>query len=258
MKPNIIGNRIQYFRKRSGLSQFELEMEIDASPGSLSRIEHGITNPSKETIHKIAKVLGLVHLEIAYMEGDFSEPPTENEVKEATDTVKDYFSKPETIAYMVDEHFRYIDASPTIKRLFGISDKQFKDQFLHTSLLEIVLNPVYGIVDSIDTELYEDVVYNLIERYYHTSGFMIDTLGYKENMKILDRYPLGLECWEKAKESTLSYNFAEKRSVTFVLNGEMIPFIYSNESLIRQPRFDIIEYFTDSNILKMILERIYK
>lgn len=255
---NTIGNRIQYFRNRASMSQFDLETEIDASPGSLSRIEHGLTNPSKETIQKIAKALGLVHLEIIYIEGGFTEPPTEGEIKEAIDTIKNYFDKPETIAFMVDEHFKYIHASPTIKKIFGISDQMFKEKFFGTSLMEVVLNLDYRIADTIEPSEYEDTVYNLIERYYHTSGFMVDTEGYKENMEILERYPLGKKCWDRAKESKLGYNFAAKRNVTFVMNGQKIPFIYSNEPLIRQPRFDVVEYFTDSGVLDKILGMIYE
>jgi transcriptional regulator with XRE-family HTH domain len=54
-----IGDKIRKFRKRSGMSQFELELQIDASPGSISRIESGQVNPTKETISKIIQVLNL-------------------------------------------------------------------------------------------------------------------------------------------------------------------------------------------------------
>jgi transcriptional regulator with XRE-family HTH domain len=56
---NSVGEKIRKFRKRSGISQFELELRIDASPGSISRIEVGHVNPSKETLQKIISVLGL-------------------------------------------------------------------------------------------------------------------------------------------------------------------------------------------------------
>jgi len=54
-----VGQKIKNFRKRAGKSQFELELDIEASPGSISRIESGEVNPTKETLTKIAEVLKL-------------------------------------------------------------------------------------------------------------------------------------------------------------------------------------------------------
>ncbi len=54
-----IGEKIRNFRKRAGKSQFELELEIEASPGSMSRIESGQVNPTKETLRKIIDALEL-------------------------------------------------------------------------------------------------------------------------------------------------------------------------------------------------------
>ena len=45
----------------------QLELEIGASPGSLSRIENGQTNPTKETILAISYVLELDKKEIGYI-----------------------------------------------------------------------------------------------------------------------------------------------------------------------------------------------
>jgi transcriptional regulator with XRE-family HTH domain len=56
---NSVGEKIRAYRKREGLSQFALELEIDSSPGSISRIEAGQVNPTKETLKKISEVLKL-------------------------------------------------------------------------------------------------------------------------------------------------------------------------------------------------------
>jgi transcriptional regulator with XRE-family HTH domain len=62
---NTVGEKIKKFRKRAGVSQFELELRINASPGSISRIESGQVNPTKETISKIVQVLNLKMQEAA-------------------------------------------------------------------------------------------------------------------------------------------------------------------------------------------------
>lgn len=63
------GNKIRTLRKRAGITQLELELRIDAAFGSISRIENGITNPTKETLFAIAKALGLGPFETADLFG---------------------------------------------------------------------------------------------------------------------------------------------------------------------------------------------
>src|SRR5689334_10668509 len=65
-----LGQKIRNFRIRSGKSQMELELEIGASAGSISRMENGEVNPSKQTLTKIIEVLGLVSFEAASLMGN--------------------------------------------------------------------------------------------------------------------------------------------------------------------------------------------
>lgn len=62
-----IGEKVRYFRTRSGLSQLELELLIQMSHGSLSRIENNRVNPHKETVSKIIKALRLKPNEIIFI-----------------------------------------------------------------------------------------------------------------------------------------------------------------------------------------------
>lgn len=82
MKSNLtFGEKIKYFRKRANISQLVLETEIGAACGSLSRIEHGIVNPTKETLFQIARVLKLNSYETAYLFGIFIENISETSVE---------------------------------------------------------------------------------------------------------------------------------------------------------------------------------
>lgn len=69
MNNNQTGQRIRHFRKRVGITQLELELRIDASFGSISRMENGQTNPTKETLFLIAEALRLDPYETAYLFG---------------------------------------------------------------------------------------------------------------------------------------------------------------------------------------------
>ncbi|MBN1331695.1 helix-turn-helix transcriptional regulator [Candidatus Dojkabacteria bacterium] len=59
MKSKILGSKIKYFRNKAGFSQFDLESIVGFSPGSISRIENGLTMPTLGTVYKIAKALAL-------------------------------------------------------------------------------------------------------------------------------------------------------------------------------------------------------
>lgn len=64
-----LGERIKYFRQRANLTQIELELMIDVSFGSISRIENNITNPNKETLLLIANAINLNSIETASLFG---------------------------------------------------------------------------------------------------------------------------------------------------------------------------------------------
>lgn len=69
MKEEILGDKIKYFRKRAGLSQMDLEVQVGLANGSLSRIENNTINPTKETLSRISSKLNLKPSEIAYLLG---------------------------------------------------------------------------------------------------------------------------------------------------------------------------------------------
>jgi transcriptional regulator with XRE-family HTH domain len=64
-----IGRKIRGYRQRAKLSQIDLELEIGASSGSISRTENGKINSDKETLLKIAKVLKMSPIETAGLFG---------------------------------------------------------------------------------------------------------------------------------------------------------------------------------------------
>lgn len=55
---------LKKYRKERGISQLELEILAELNHGTISRIENQKTNPSKETLLKVASVLGLSQTEL--------------------------------------------------------------------------------------------------------------------------------------------------------------------------------------------------
>jgi transcriptional regulator with XRE-family HTH domain len=64
-----LGQKIKQFRTRAGMTQLELELAIEASQGSISRVENNQINPTKETLLKIIDTLNLNTREAASLFG---------------------------------------------------------------------------------------------------------------------------------------------------------------------------------------------
>lgn len=64
-----LGEKIRNFRTEFGISQMDLELQIESATGSISRMENGQTNPTKETIISISKALHLNTFQIASLFG---------------------------------------------------------------------------------------------------------------------------------------------------------------------------------------------
>src|SRR5690606_17634368 len=122
----ILGQRIRNFRKRAGLSQMELEGEIGASAGYLSRVENGEINPTKETIVTIAEKLELNDKEIDYLYGKLFYPATKEEIGRAVKQVTNYLESENVMGYLLDDRNRVWAASKTFQKILHLSDSELQ------------------------------------------------------------------------------------------------------------------------------------
>ena len=54
-----VGERIKYFRTKSGLSQENLALQAEINPAFLGHLERGLKNPTIKTLEKITCALGI-------------------------------------------------------------------------------------------------------------------------------------------------------------------------------------------------------
>ena len=64
-----LGQKLKFYRIRSGLSQFELETHADLASGTIAKIETGQTEPRTKTLVKIVNALDLTRDEAVYLIG---------------------------------------------------------------------------------------------------------------------------------------------------------------------------------------------
>lgn len=239
----MIGDKIRFFRKRSGVSQFDLETAIEASPGSLSRIENGSTNPTKETLHKIIKHLHLNLREQNYLSELYSEEPTEKEINGAIEEVENNFKNENVFAYLIDEGYNVYFVSDAMSYLLGSNPGEIR-KIYGMNIFEILFKNDTGvnIFELISEDEKDFVILSLIKRYIDECSFMVNSRHYNVFQDLLNSNTDFRKYYELAKDLDIPFNTQEYRRVTFDINGDKIQGYYSNEYLISNARFEIVEY----------------
>ncbi|MFQ5493142.1 MAG: helix-turn-helix domain-containing protein [Candidatus Dojkabacteria bacterium] len=239
---NTIGRRIRFFRERAGMSQFDLEVEIGNSQGSLSRIESGQTNPSKETLGKISETLRLTQLERMYLLGFLDEPATKIQINAAVESISDYFDKENTYAYLLDDRYNLIKISKGFISLLNLPKLLLKFA-IGRNMVEVVFNPRSPVHKMIKWGETENLGKHQVSRLAVEFGYLQSEPWMQELMERLEKYPYFKKAWEEVQKSgPLDYYSKEARTVKLDSGGKTITFVYHVEQLKDHPRFMIIEF----------------
>ncbi len=254
--PTTLGEKIEFFRKRAGLTQLELEIKINASQGVISRIESNKINPTKETIHNISKALKLTNWEIEYMIGNTRQKATIEEIKEAREYIRKYFNKKTTFAYMTDERSRLIAVSKGFKLFANINDEQEK-KLLYKLFPLMLLRDEFGIKEFIDPGKYENIIKMAFARTYTEMGFMIKDPYLGQIECEINKIPFLKETWNSFKQDKRNLPIRTLDSQVVYLKYKKIKFklIYHSEILPINQRFCILDY-RPNNILLSIIKKI--
>lgn len=248
-----IGPRLKFFRSRSGKSQFDVEVELDMSPGNLSRIENGHINPTKETVYRIAAVYGLSNNERSYLIGPFATPPTEVEIQEVQKIIHSHFEKKTTLAYATDERYRLISVSKGFRNMMGISDKTYQS-ILNRSFIEVILDKKIGVLDRLAKDSLTQTLENVLGVFYQDAGFFIDDSLVQDAISAIEHNTLTKEVWDRVKSNNHIPYFNQDRSITFDLPLNLkVSLTYSDEPIRKHERFTVTEYSTNNSILRFLL-----
>ena len=248
---NNIGRRLRYFREQRRVSQMDVELAIDAAFGSISRMESGKVNPTKETVEKIAKFLKLTDAELDYIIGPTSIPATLEESTNAINTISSYFNENGSIGYLIDDRFRLLMLTKTTKSALGLSEKQYSE-VIGKTLIELILKPEYNLNQFISDKNHYNLR-QLILRFICEMSHMFDDEYYILQKSLILNDQFGQEIWEellKLKRPDI-YKYSD-RNVQISIKGINIELHYSDVPLSKFKRFTVVEYLPDNNLTKLL------
>lgn len=232
-----LGEKLRNFRKRAGMSQLELEAAIQTSPGVISRIEAGKVNPTKETLLQIGKVLNLKENDLADLLEIRPITLSNKEIEAAITECKSYLDKENVLAYLIDENGFVHYAGKGFTTFFN-ADSNWFERCKGKEILEIALDPQYGILDMLDFEKSKHTLAVELLRGMRESSLTTEYLNTK-----LSGLPQAQEVIALAK--TLDPQealYTSNKHVFFNINGQSVDFLYGREPLKGSKRFEIVEF----------------
>jgi transcriptional regulator with XRE-family HTH domain len=214
-------------------------MEIDASPGSLSRIEHGITNPSKETLLKIADVLKLTKDEKTKLFGLVETQPTEEDIFNAKESLRSYLNRSDVFAILIDERGFMLDASDGMLQLLNVPE-HLLSSYIGKHLLVIQVDPKFGIWNILDDP--EEVVTSEVALFMTRTKGRENEKWYQELMRSLNKFEGFKSALKKAEKMQISHLPKESRIIKLKLGGKIITLFSHFTKLESDSRFELIDY----------------
>jgi transcriptional regulator with XRE-family HTH domain len=230
----------------------ELEHDIGASSGYISRIENGEINPTKESVNLIATALRLNDKEVDYLIGNSFYPVSDLEIKSAQDDIKHYYSKKGIISYMVDDRKRLIAISDSFVKFLNIKD-EVVERSIGKSFVSIILDRSIDIKSRIDPEKYNEILGHYLTKFYLDNSFMADDSYISQAIDSIVENEDSKPIWyELNKNSPRLLQTNENRFVVFKIWGFEFKLNYSIQPLLSNRRVDIIEYYPTNELLKLL------
>lgn len=252
-----IGQKVKKFRLRAGMSQLDLELSINSSPGSISRVEGDKVNPTKETILAVAEVLKLNYKETDYLIGPTSRPATEQEIQLALQETATYFQQ-NSMAYLIDERWRLFKVSNSFLKALNLN-QEFVTRHRGVTTASLLTDPYFGILDRFSKKHLEEDLWNNLNYYYKEVGFMEGDPIHEQSIESIRKNPIASKIWDKIVETKGSgYSVQTGRVVHFNIIQEFeIPLLYYYEPLLTNARFQIAVWRPENKFLNLLTKLVY-
>jgi transcriptional regulator with XRE-family HTH domain len=247
---NLIGRKLKQYRKDANMSQLDLELAIDAASGTISRIESGKTNPSKETLANIASALQLKPIEVQYLFSN-SDEISDEEKEYVIGLVSSLLDSNVHFCYLLDMKSRYIEISKGLRSFFNTKNVD-SDNLIGHPLEEVLFDPQFGIRDLIGEEQFENVAYRICSTTIQKQNHMLKDEWWDNHISFLNELPDFTRLYQKAMKEPDDIYSEESRTIDFNLKGLKIKTVYHANHLYTDPRFTLVEFRPQDTGIKLI------
>ena len=244
-----IGHKIRFFRKRAKFSQQQLELAINASFGSISRIENNETNPTKETLDKIIDLLNLDYLASSYLFGqkvtNISQIDIDNAIAKLNIEV-DSFNGP---AYIIDFKRNIYYWNRFTEIIFGLNIDRNSENY--PNLYSIYFDPRFSIKNNFSESEYFKLGKELLCLFEYELGYMSNE-EINEIQKSLEQFEAYRKC--KTEFENIKYDMkVDSYQMEVLTKMGKLKLETSNNKFNEDPRFFIVKYYSlDTKSIELI------
>lgn len=235
-----VGGILREFRSAAKITQVQLEVLTEASSGSISRIESGLTNPTKETLIKIANALNLEKSEMSAILGVELFYSTDEEKARMRDHVATILNS-ERYAYLLDEKVHFVDFSIGFRTLLSEHGIDYK-RLLDVNLIEAVFDPKLGLQRIFAKNSFEKASISAAIILYQERYYLLKSKIWTDLFNRLNNSPKFKEIWEYVTKIEFDLLDEENRTIAFMINKKETKMVYTPMYLYKDPRFAVVEY----------------
>lgn len=228
------------FRQDRKISQSKLELEAGLSFGTISRIENGIINPTKETLLRISSCLKLNDSEFSYLIKIKNTYPSEEEINSARTEIRKRLAKSEFPAYLMDCGFRIWQWNDQVLRLFNITEEQAQNH-LGQTYIQILFSSDFNIIENIPKNKLFKVIRQqvwgyrkLVSKHRHESLTM-------EKIQELKKDGFFRSVWEEFELYDREMAFGDDFYYSY--KGKSLSMLITTNELQSDNRFILVRYY---------------
>jgi len=237
-----IGEKIKFFRVRAGFSQLDLELALGAAQGSISRIESGRVNPTKETISHIAGILKISDQERIYLLDLELVGDEERENMEVLKIVEDDFKKISYLAYLLDRRSCMLAVSRGVKIVGKISGID-TDKFIGKHVTEIIFNYDLGLRPLFSKDKFDDVAIFLLSVLVVERGYLLTDPWWSDLITRLHTYEGFSELWEETNRNPVNTVEIRQRQMSLSKGNRKLDFTLSFNNFHHYPGYLLAELY---------------
>lgn len=249
-----LGRKIYVLREDRKLSQSKLEVEAGLSFGTLSRIENGNINPTKETLVKIADVLDLHDDEFGYLIGRQNNCVEEKDAQKLLSLLENSIKLEKVPLYLMDNKFHVWFWNKQILELFQIPEEIAKEHVGLTTW-DILFHKDFGVIKKVPKSKIVPLVREMLITYRSIIDKQRIESKVYEDIRRLKKHDLIKQIWDQEYQKQFIpfstefwINYYEK-----TLRIDIQVSVCNSDS-----RFMVVKYFPKDVITVKIFDEINK